>query len=294
VIPLAPIDGVTASRLQLPAGPWSTVFDGLCAQFPAIPRERWRDRILRGRVIDADGVAIDCATRYRVGAEIRYWREVADEPRVEAREILLHVDEHLVVVDKPHGLAVMPAGQHVAETLLARLVRRLGNPSLVPLHRIDRETAGVVLFSAHPDSRARYHALFREQRIAKRYEALAPPLPSLAFPLVHRSRLERGEPFFRMRDVDGMPNSETRIDVIARGDPAWRYALEPVSGRKHQLRVHLAALGAPILHDPLYPQLRAAQVAPLQLLAASLSFIDPLDQRERRFDSGMRLLDGSG
>ncbi len=287
------IDGITASCLQLPPAQWKTVLDGLCAQFPAITRERWLDRFARGRVLDTHGVPIAPSTPYRVGTEIHYYREVVDEPRIPFEERVVHVDEHLVVADKPHFLPVTPAGGFVAETLLARLIRKLGNSRLVPLHRIDRATAGLVLFSAEPRTRARYQALFRERGIAKGYEALARPLPRLDFPLMRTSRLVRGEPFFRMREVDGPANSETRIDVIERGDDVWRYALEPPSGKKHQLRVHMAALGAPILGDPLYPLLRDAMpddaAAPLQLLAKTLAFVDPFDGTQRRFESGFEL-----
>ncbi|MFD0738404.1 pseudouridine synthase [Lysobacter koreensis] len=283
-----------ASRLQLPPGPWATVLDCLCDRFPAIGREAWRDRFARGMVLDADGVALDEHARYRVGAEIRYYREVADEAVIPFAEGIVHADAHLVVADKPHFLPVTPAGRFVRETLLARLVQRLGNPELVPLHRIDRDTAGLVLFSADPATRATYQALFRERRIDKRYEALAPALPGLAFPLRHRSRLERGEPFFRMREVEGAPNSETRIEVLDRAGPLWRYALEPVTGRKHQLRVHLAELGAPIANDPFYPGLTEERdeddyTRPLQLLARSLAFFDPINGDERRFESRFAL-----
>ena len=285
-------DGVAASRLQLPPGPWATVLQALVARFPQVPEATWRDRIARGRVLDADGLAIALDTPYRLGAEIGYYREVVDEPVIEAVERIVHVDAHLVVADKPRGLPVAPTGAFVAQTLLTRLVGMLGNHDLVPLHRIDRGTAGLVLFSADPATRARYQALFRESRIDKTYEALAAPLPGLAFPLLRRSRIERGEPFFRMREVEGAPNSETRIDVRERGAQRWRYALSPVSGRKHQLRVHMAALGAPILHDPWYPVLQArADDAPLQLLAKVLAFDDPLDGRRRRFESTRQLLE---
>jgi tRNA pseudouridine32 synthase/23S rRNA pseudouridine746 synthase len=181
----------------------------------------------------------------------------------------------------------------VRETLLARLVQRLGNPDLVPLHRIDRDTAGLVLFSANPATRDAYQALFRQRRIHKRYEAIAPALPGLVFPLVHASRLEAGEPFFRMREAEGVANSETRVDVIERMGELWRYALEPVTGRKHQLRVHMAALGAGILNDRVYPELRRAadddHERPLKLLARGLGFVDPVSGIERRFESGLRL-----
>ena len=286
-------DGVAFSRWQLPPGPWATVLDGLCARFAAIDRERWLDRIARGLVLDADDQPVTPDTPYRVGAEIRYCREVADEPRIPFEEIVVHADEHLIVVDKPHFLPVTPAGAYVSETLLARLIRRTGCADLVPLHRIDRDTAGLVLFSREPATRAAYQALFPQRRIHKRYEALAAPLHDAVFPVVRRTRLEAGTPFFRMREVEGEANSETRIDVIERGALHWRYGLEPVTGRKHQLRVHMAALGAPILNDAFYPNLREPLqddfARPLKLLARSLRFVDPLDGRERCFESQREL-----
>ncbi|MEO7259227.1 MAG: pseudouridine synthase [Luteimonas sp.] len=287
------IDGISASRLQLRAGPWATVLDALCAQFPAIDRSTWLDRFARRRVLDAWGQPLAADAPYRIGAQIRYYRELADEPRIPFEESVLHADEHLVVADKPHFLPVTPAGGFVVETLLTRLVRRLGNPDLVPLHRIDRGTAGLVLFSAHRTTRAAYQALFRERRIVKRYQALAPPLPSLVFPHTRSTRLVAGEPFFRMREVEGIANSQTRIDVLQREGATWRYALEPVTGKKHQLRVHMAALGAPILNDTFYPDL-AVQTPddyenPLQLLARSVSFVDPVNAKRRSFESRLRL-----
>lgn len=281
------------SRLQLPPGAYASLLDGLCARFPRVPRAAWIDRFARGRVTDAAGAPLHADLPYRAGLELRYFREVVDEPRIAATETIVHADADLVVADKPHGLPVVPAGGYVRETLLHRLVARLDNPDLVPLHRIDRDTAGLVLFSANPRTRAAYQALFRERRIRKRYEAIAPPLPQLAFPHMRASRLEPGEPFFLMREAPGAPNSETRIDVLARGERAWQYALEPVTGRKHQLRVHMAALGAPILGDPWYPQPAehpgGDTTGPLQLVARHLAFDDPRDGRPRRFDSAMPL-----
>ncbi len=286
-------DGNPASRLQLPPGPWATVLDCLCARFPAIAREAWVERFARGRVLDAAGVALAVDAPYRLGAEVRYFREVVDEPVIPFAESVLFANEHLVVADKPHFLPVVPAGRFVRETLLARLVRRLGNAELAPLHRIDRETAGLVLFSANPATRAAYQDLFRLRRIEKGYEALAPELPGLDFPRRRTSRLVAGEPFFRMREMEGEPNSETRIDVLQRDGAIWRYALAPVTGRKHQLRVHLAALGAPIVNDAMYPALRERAAddysRPLQLLAKSLAFVDPLSGSKRYFESRLSL-----
>lgn len=284
---------MTPSRLQLPAGGWRTLLDGLCARFPQISREVWADRFVRGRVQDASGNPLALDAPYRVGMDVRYFREVPDEKPIPFEVHILFSDADLVVADKPHFLPVMPAGRFVAETVLSRLRMQLDNPALVPLHRIDRETAGLVLFSANVDTRAAYQALFRARAIEKTYEAIAPPLPLLSTPHVRRSHLQAGEPFFRMCETDGEPNSETRVDVIERGANAWRYALRPVTGRKHQLRVHMAALGAPIANDCLYPELRHRDPAdfsrPLQLLARTLRFLDPLDGTQRKFESQLNL-----
>ncbi|MDR6840936.1 pseudouridine synthase [Pseudoxanthomonas sacheonensis] len=290
---LDPAEAV-ASTLQLPPGAWATLLDGLCARFPQIGRTCWLERFARGRVLDSARQPLTADAPYRVGATIHYFREVAEELRIPFEETILHVDQDLVVADKPHFLPVAPTGAHVRETLLTRLVDRLGNKNLVPLHRIDRGTAGLVLLSANKDSRGAYQALFRERRIEKHYEAVAPALPGLRFPLVRESRIVKSEPFFRMREAEGEANSRTRIEVLSSDGEWWRYALFPISGRKHQLRVHMAALGAPIRHDPYYPDL-ADQAPddyrrPLQLLARGLSFVDPVSGVQRTFES-LRVLE---
>jgi tRNA pseudouridine32 synthase/23S rRNA pseudouridine746 synthase len=288
-----PIDGIAASHLQLPPNDAPRLLDALCARFPSVPAAVWRERFARRRVLGAGGLVLAPDAPAHTGLDVYYYREVDDEPPLPVHETVLHVDDHLIVVDKPHFLPVVPAGRFVRETLLARLSRAFPGEDLAPLHRIDRLTAGLVLFSRNPATRDAYQTLFRERRIAKRYEAIAQALPQLTFPCVRRSRLESGEPFFRMREGEGMPNSETRIDVIDRNGPDWRYMLEPVTGRKHQLRVHMAALGAPIHHDPLYPDLADAADddldRPLKLLARSLAFIDPVHGCGREFESRLAL-----
>ncbi|MCW6026423.1 pseudouridine synthase [Stenotrophomonas sp. SRS1] len=292
---MSPSDPILAapapSRLQLPPGDWPSLLEGLCARFPRIDRAQWADRFARGRVQDAQGRALAPDQAWQVGLEIVYFREVADEPVIPFVEAIVDQDAHLLVADKPHFLPVTPAGGYVRETLLARLVARTGNRDLVPLHRLDRLTAGLVLFSTRPDTRDAYQRLFRERRIDKVYESLAPPLPDRAFPLERHTRLVPGEPFFRMAEVPGEPNARTRIEVIDGTGPVWRYRLHPVSGRKHQLRVHMAGLGAPILGDDLYPELLADAPAdaPLQLLAKELTFDDPLTGERRTFTSGLSL-----
>ena len=282
-----------ASTLYLPPGSWATVLDCLCGHFRAIGREQWLDRIARGRVLDGNGQPIGVDLAYKEGLRIHYFREVPDEKPIPVQETILYADEHLVVADKPHFLPVTPGGEYVEQTLLRRLIRTLGNPHLVPLHRIDRHTAGLVLFSANPDTRSAYQSLFPTRKIEKRYEAIARALPELELPRVHKSRLVEGEPFFRMKEGQGASNTETLVDVCEKNGELWRYALYPVTGKKHQLRVHMAALGAGICNDPFYPEVIRDAVDdyanPLKLLAQSLRFVDPVKGQERCFESRIQL-----
>ena len=282
-----------ASTLYLPPGAWRTVLDCLCEHFSAIDREQWLDRIARGRVLDGQGTPISVDLAYKEGLRIHYFREVRDEKPIPVSESILYADAHLVVADKPHFLPVTPAGEYVEQTLLRRLIRRLDNPHLVPLHRIDRHTAGLVMFSANPQTRSAYQSLFPTRQIEKRYEAIAQALPDLTFPRVHKSRLVEGEPFFRMQEGTGVSNTETTVDVREKLGNLWRYALYPVTGKKHQLRVHMAALGAGICNDPFYPhELNDAAddyANPLKLLAQGLRFVDPVTGQERTFESAITL-----
>lgn len=284
-----PRDGVSASRVQLPPGAWSTALEFLVAHFRDIPESTWRARIERGQVLREDGSALESFTPYRAGETLHYYRELQAEPPIPFEAQIIYRDEHLLIADKPHFLPVIPAGRFVQETLLVRLKQATGLQELVPLHRIDRGTAGLVALSINPQTRGAYQQLFPQRAVLKQYEALAPTLPGLRFPITRRSRIAPGEPFFRMGETLGAANSETLIEIAERRGALDLYRLFPVTGRKHQLRVHLAALGAPILHDPLYPTLRPEAeddyARPLKLLARALSFIDPLSGERRRFES---------
>jgi tRNA pseudouridine32 synthase/23S rRNA pseudouridine746 synthase len=218
------------------------------------------------------------------------------EPALPFEETVLYQDEHLVVADKPHFMPVTPSGRYLHHTLLVRLKRRLGLPELSPLHRIDRDTAGLVLLSVQQRTRGAYQALFRDRQITKHYDAIAPWRADLAFPREHASRLEEiPQQFFRMHEVPGEPNSHTQMQVDeVSEDGRWaRYRLSPITGKRHQLRVHMAALGLPLRNDAFYPVVNDPPEGdysrPLQLLAKSLAFVDPLTQQPRAFESGQRL-----
>ncbi|HYN24994.1 MAG TPA: pseudouridine synthase [Pyrinomonadaceae bacterium] len=291
--PLAIVEGVGPSRQWLPAGPWKTVMDFFKERYPGVDAATWTERMARGEVADETGWRVDPESSYRVGACIFYYRQPKNEKAIPFVEHVLYQDEHILVADKPHYLPVIPSGRFLHETLLVRL-RKQGKPeALVPIHRLDRETAGVVLFSLNPKTRGHYTSLFRNRKVRKVYEALAPTLENSSFPTTRRSRIVRGEPFFRMKEVAGEANSETHINPLSNLGRITLYQLVPVTGRKHQLRLHVAALGIPVINDKLYPALTSSDdddfSSPLKLLAKSISFQDPLTGREHYFESSTRL-----
>jgi len=247
----------------------------------------------KGQVMDETGRPVDAETAFRVGACIFYYRELENEETIPFREQVLYRDEHILVADKPHFLPVIPSGRFLHETLLVRLRKQCATEALVPIHRLDRETAGVVLFSLNRKTRGEYTSLFRNRRIRKVYEALAPTLEVSNFPTTRRSRVVQGEPFFRMKEISGEANSETQISVISTLGSLSLYQLLPLTGKKHQLRLHLAGLGIPVINDKLYPELTPSAdddfSRPLKLLAKSISFRDPLSGREHYFESGITL-----
>jgi len=288
-------DGVGPSCVVLPSQGAGSLLDFLAQRLPAVLREDWVRRMEAGEVIDEHGQPVRPDRAFQRGLRVYYYRSLPAEPPLPFAETVLYQDEHLVVADKPHFMPVTPSGRYLHHTLLVRLKQRLGLPELSPLHRIDRDTAGLVLLSVQQRTRGTYQGLFRDRQITKHYDAIAPWRADLAFPRDHISRLEESPQFFRMHEVPGAPNTHTRMEVLEvspAGDWA-RYRLTPVSGKRHQLRVHMAALGLPLRNDPFYPVVNDPPEGdysrPLQLLARSLEFVDPLTGAARCFESAQRL-----
>jgi tRNA pseudouridine32 synthase/23S rRNA pseudouridine746 synthase len=277
-------------RVRLPAGnAWATVRDHLVARLAA--GAEVIDTVLdEGRIVDVTGCPVSRDTPYVPGMFVWFHRELPDEERVPFPVDVVYRDEHVVVADKPHFLATTPRGSHVAETALARLRRQLGIPALGAAHRLDRLTAGLVLFIVRPEERGAYQALFRDRRVAKEYEAVAPYDPALALPRTVHSRIVKERGILAAQEVEGETNAVSHVELLDERSGLGRYRLTPHTGQTHQLRVHMSALGVPILGDPLYPVVADPVPAgdfrrPLQLLARSLEFTDPVTGCEHRFVS---------
>lgn len=292
--PLPVRNGLAPSYLWLPQGQWPTLLAFLSAQFPNIDAAVWIARMHKGEVVNQRGDVLLPDAPFKTGDCIYYYREVVSEPHIPFEATILFEDEHLLVADKPHFLPVIPTGKYVRETLLVRLKARTGIDDLVPIHRLDRETAGVIVLSKQTATRGAYQSLFQQKQMAKTYEALAGFRDDLELPMVYRSRMVRAEQFFLSAEEAGEPNSETHIDLIERIGALARYRLNPVSGKKHQLRVHLNSLGIPIVNDAFYPVAVPDGTPddfdkPLKLLARSIAFTDPLTGKARYFESGLSL-----
>jgi tRNA pseudouridine32 synthase / 23S rRNA pseudouridine746 synthase len=281
------------SRLYLPKLEPSpaTILEHLLARFPQVHPTIWRARISRGLVTLSDGATLREDSPYRHGITVFYRKEVPSEPASMEEALVIYRDENILVVDKPHGMPVTPAGEHFERSLLVHLQKSTGLADLAPMHRLDRETAGVVLFTIKPDARSHYHRLFAEG-IEREYLAVAPIIdaPDRKHWRVE-NRMESGDPWFRQRIVDGPINAITEIELRDVREGVGLFRLVPESGRKHQLRVHMASIGFPIVGDPFYPHIRARQSGdpPLQLLARRLTFTDPLSRVLRSFTSVRKL-----
>ena len=289
------LNGVSASKVFLPKMTPAphTVLAYLSDQFPHIEATEWQQRFHDGLVYDAEGNVLHTDSAYLENQHVFYYRFLAHEIEVPFQHEILFENDHFLVVDKPHFLTISPTGQYVQQTLLVRLKKQTGIEHLTPIHRLDRETAGLVMFSKCIHSRGMYQQMFADRQVQKTYHAIAPFNRELNFPHRVKLHMQKGEPFYTMQVLDKAPNSETEI-MLLEHDATWaKYELKPETGKQHQLRVHLNFLGLPIKNDPFYPKVvhKADDdfSQPLQLLAKHLSFKDPITQQLMQFSSNFEL-----
>jgi tRNA pseudouridine32 synthase/23S rRNA pseudouridine746 synthase len=283
------------SRLHLHRleDPPATILAYLIGHFPHVAAATWHDRVARGLVTTSDGDVLREDSPYRHGVTIFYRREVPLEPDSPESEMVVYRDDHILVVDKPHGMPVTPAGEYLERSLLVRLQRSTGLSTLAPMHRLDRETAGIVLLTINSSARGTYHQLFAERKMEREYLAVAHlvDIPNLKHWRVE-NRIEAGTPWYRQRIVEGPVNAITEIELLEVRGETGVFKLRPETGKKHQLRVHMTSIGFPIVGDPVYPAIteKRDEDPPLQLLANRLTFIDPLTGAPRNFTSRRTLL----
>ena len=289
------INGVTASKVFLPklgSIPHS-IYAYLTENFAHIDTNEWQQRFASGLVYSHSGEQLTVESAYTPNQHVFYYRFLMHEIHVPFQHQILFENEDLLVVDKPHFLTMSPSGQYLQETLLVRLKKQTQNPDLTPIHRLDRETAGIVLFSKKVESRGAYQQMFAERVVQKIYHAIAPYRAQLNFPCTVQLNMQKGEPFYTMQVVDAAPNSETYMTLLQHNQKLAKYELHPKTGKQHQLRVHLNFLGIPILNDPFYPTVYHKPAddfsAPLQLLAKHIAFTDPLTGERMQFSSKLDL-----
>ncbi|MFI6220627.1 RluA family pseudouridine synthase [Nocardia salmonicida] len=287
--PLPKRHGLDPARLRLPEdGQWATVRDHLVERLPRVDPARIDAMLMAGEIVDLEGPLAPDAP-FVPGGAVWFHRDLPVETEVPFDIGIVHRDDDILVIDKPHFLATIPRGQHILQTALVRLRNDLDLPDLIPAHRLDRVTAGLLLFVVNPARRGAYQTMFHRKTVRKEYEAIAPYDPALELPRTVRSRIIKEKQVLAAYEVDGEPNAETEVELVEHRDGLGRYRLRPHTGRTHQLRIHMNGLGVPILGDDFYPVITDKPVddytRPLQLLAASLEFTDPVSGVPRRFET---------
>ncbi len=294
---------VVMPEIQLP---YPTILEFLANRFPSVSQDIWETRIRSKKVLTEANEPISFSTPYTPLKRLYYFKEVAAEPIIPFSERIIFCNEELLVACKPHFLPVIPSGPYVNECLLHRLKKTTGNKDLSPINRIDRETAGLVLFSMNKNNRGRYQELFMNGTVNKTYEAVthynpAQKLSPQGVDFTHvkdwivENRLVKGDPWFRMKTESGKFNAVSKISLVKSGKNRALFQLHPRTGKKHQLRLHLSGLGFPILNDRYYPDLLPKKELdfsdPLQLLARKIQFTDPISLKSVRFKSKRQLLE---
>lgn len=270
--------------------------DFLVWKLPRIGAARIDEMLAEGRFVDVDGRAVTASTPFTAQTFVYFHRDLPTETPVPFPIGILYRDDRILVADKPHFLSSIPRGAHVLESVVVKLRMQLGMPELTVAHRLDRVTSGVLLLTCQRRWRRPYQELFEHRGVHKTYRVVAPVLDLPAGGVEVSSHIVKERGVLQAREVDGAePNARTRIRLLGRrvipggGRELGLYEAEPLTGKTHQIRLHFARLGAPILNDPFYPDLLDVALDdfshPLQLQAHRMSFIDPVDGTERVFTS---------
>lgn len=301
----------------------ATIADYLIARFYPNNPQIIHARFNTGEVRLDDGTILTSDSPYMPGERIWYFRELADEPQLPSDMPVLYEDEHVLAIDKPHFLPTTPRGSYIAQTALTKLRVREQNPLLIPIHRLDRPTAGVLLFAKTVEARRPFQMMFQHRQVSKTYRAVAPiPTDAAAEQALSAEGLQVRSHIQKIRDqlqvqqlseqecaAQGVePNTLTTVKILRTFTPSaqavegWRaepnrewalYDLAPHTGKTHQLRAHLNMLSSPILGDVLYPQVLPdapdRPEYPLQLLAYSLHFEHPITGERVDLYSGRSL-----
>lgn len=302
----------------------ATIADYLIARFYPNNPQIIHARFNTGEVRLDDGTILTSDSPYMPGERIWYFRELADEPQLPSDMPVLYEDEHVLAIDKPHFLPTTPRGSYIAQTALTKLRVREQNPLLIPIHRLDRPTAGVLLFAKTVEARRPFQMMFQHRQVSKTYRAVAPvPADAAAAEralsaqgLQVRSHIQKIRDQLQIQQLSEQecaaqgvePNTLTTVKILRTFTPSaqavegWRaepnrewalYDLAPHTGKTHQLRAHLNMLSSPILGDVLYPQVLPdapdRPEYPLQLLAYSLHFEHPITGERVDLYSGRSL-----
>ncbi|MDN5807609.1 MAG: pseudouridine synthase [Brevibacterium sp.] len=308
--PLPPREGISATSLRAPGGKSThdknhlpvpdTIGQWLEDEFPEATPEARRSLLTTGDMRNGAGVPVAWDDAVEPGGFYFFHRPVPPEERIPFEISVVFEDDELLVIDKPHFLASTPNGRFVRECVVTRARTDFNQPELVAIHRLDRVTAGLLILSKRPETRGRYQSLFQDRLVDKTYRALAPMPPAgMELPVVEESRLYKPRGGRQVLEVEGEPNAFSHISLLRErelgsgSEPVGEYELRPLTGKTHQLRVHMNSLGLPILGDPVYPVDLSPDPydfsSPLQLLAASIEFDDPLTEVPRRFESTLNL-----
>lgn len=289
--PLPQRHGLDAAWVRTPReSPHGSLRDHLAAHMPRLQPERLDEMFEEGAFVDDDGCPFPRDAPFRPHVFVWFHRDLREEAEVPFSLDVLHRDERIVVVDKPHFLATIPRGRHVQQSVVVRARRMLGLPELSPAHRLDRVTAGVLLLTTERRWRRAYQSMFEARVPQKEYEAVAAAPGDLELPVHVRSCITKEHGVMQAFEHDDRsPNAHTLIELIEEREGLARYRATPFTGKTHQIRLHMNRIGRPIVGDPVYPRVQEVDIddfsAPLQLLARRLTFVDPVDGTEREFVS---------